>query len=166
MKRRKDKPQSRIYIPGHKPFIEAGEILQAGAVTWKDLKEWKQHSLPILKARIPAAERYKPRPNSLGYMDRARHHTTRGRKKKRMIDRYWFVHRNDRTGYIEDANDDKIPSRQTTIYPPFLPRHKRLNGELRVRRCRMCNEEFQFKRVDAEYCSPKCRQAAKRARRK
>jgi hypothetical protein len=107
---------------------------------------------------------YKPCPNPLSFMDRARHHTTSARgKAKRFIDQYWFVHVDDSTSYRELAYSNAIPDKKTMIPPPFLPRLKRLNGRKRERYCRWCNSKFECKRIDAEYCSPRCKKAANRA---
>ena len=100
------------------PFMEYWDVK-----TWEDLDEWGRNSLPTQKIRIPAPERYANLPKPMGFVDKARHHTTKGRsKQERMIDRYWFVPVDDGVQYRELAYSKAIAPRRITIYPRFLPK--------------------------------------------
>jgi hypothetical protein len=83
-----------------------------------------------------------------------------------MMDRYWFVPPPDRISYIENAYNKAIPKRRTVIYPPFLPQGRPAKKTRTERTCKHCGDPFEAKRADAQFCKPKCRQAASRKQRK
>ena len=141
------------------PFMEWWDVK-----TWEDLEEWGRNTLPKQKIRIPAAQRFAPNPQPMGFIDRARHHTTRGRSKlERMMDRYWFVPVDDTYQYRELAYSKAIPPRRATIYPPFLPKGRPKPKAAKEKDCAQCGGVFLAKRTDAKFCSAKCQKAAKRA---
>jgi hypothetical protein len=145
------------------PHIPQPPFLDLCEVTWENMDEWGRHSLQRQKIRIPACQRYPKTREPLTCMDRARHHTTKGRTKaERMIDRYWFVPVEDKVQYGELAYSKAIPPRRTTIYPPFLPKGRPEPKAKEEMTCARCGGPFDAKRKDAKFCSAKCQKAAKR----
>lgn len=140
----------------HKPFIALNEV------EW-NLEEWYNTSFVTQRQRIPDNKRYANFPSPLSFMDRARHHTTRGRtKSERMMDRYWFVPVGNYTDYVELAKSQSIPRRRTIIYPPFLPKGRPVK-KVGEKECAECGKTFLAKRKDALFCpGGACRKRASR----
>src|SRR5580765_7023116 len=131
------------------PHTPTPRFLDICEVTWENMDEWGKHSLPKQRIRIPAAQRYAPNPQPMGFVDRARHHTTKGRSKlERMMDRYWFVPVDDRYQYSELAYSKAIPPRRATIYPPFLPKGRPKPKAAKEKDCSQCGRVFLAKRTD------------------
>lgn len=72
--------------------------------SWADLERWFKSSSRTQRLRIPQRLRVKLSGN-LKFIERARHHTTKGRtKSERMMDTYWFVPIENAADYRELAS--------------------------------------------------------------
>jgi hypothetical protein len=146
----------------YKPAKPKKDIYRADA-PWSGVQK---HSRTV--ELMPESQRFAPQATYFRCVELAHHHTTRARsKKERTLD-----HRTGPEGFHFPAglNKEQMAEfwfergpRRTKIYPVALSRLKHLKGQKRKRYCRLCNAPFECKRIDAEYCSPKCRKAAYRA---
>jgi hypothetical protein len=132
-------------------------------VDWHNLEEWHENgSYATQKARIPEHLRYSKVPNPMAFVERARHHTTRGRsKKERLLDVYWFTPP-DPISYKENSFNGHIPKKKRIIYPPCLPKGR--SKKPVEHKCLECGATFKAKRSDAVFCRPTCRKRSERRR--
>ena len=110
---------------------------------------------------------YAPRPDPLGFMKWARHHSRGGRaRNERFMDRRGYVDNPE----LRSSNDEirnaawaNLGPFNTPIYPVRVTEADLLLREKSERRCCVCQKSLADKRLNAAYCSDRCRMRDVRA---
>jgi hypothetical protein len=130
----------------------------------KQLEYRRMQQLPT-PTELPL-DLYVSRPDPLGFMRWARHHSRGGRpRNERFMDRRRYVLNPElqSTNNVREAAWANLGPFHTPIYPGRVTNEDMLRREKEERQCCVCSSSLVDKRLDSTYCSDRCRKRDVRA---